>query len=72
MWKHLTHPNIVPLLGTTTTRFLLISDWMPGGNLPEYIEENPDADRLQLVGAPPSVFIQYLLQYPAIGHRKGT
>ena len=45
---------------------------MPGGNLPEYIEENPDADRLQLVGAPPSVFIQYLLQYPAIGHRKGT
>ena len=53
MWKYLTHPNIVPLLGVSTTPFQLISNWMSGGDLPGYIKENPDADRLKLVGAPP-------------------
>ena len=57
MWKNLTHPNIVPLLGITTTPFQFISDWIPGGDLPGYIEKNPDADRVQLVGVPPFVFI---------------
>ena len=52
MWKHLTHPNIVPLLGVTMAPFQLILDWMPGGDLREYIKENPDADRLGLVGLP--------------------
>ena len=50
MWKYLTHPNIVPLLGVTTTPFQLISNWMSGGDLPGYIKKNPDADRLKLVG----------------------
>ena len=50
MWKHLTHRNIVPLLGVTINPFQLVSDWMSGGHLPGYIRMNPDADRLGLVG----------------------
>ena len=49
MWKRLTHPNILPLLGVTITPLQLISNWMPGGQLPEYIRKHPDADRLRLV-----------------------
>jgi hypothetical protein len=48
-WKNLSHPNIVPLLGITTTPFQLVSNWMPGGDLPEYIGKHPDADRPQLL-----------------------
>ena len=61
MWKRLAHLNILPLLGVTTTPLQLISNWMPGGDLPEYIESHPDADRLGLVGGPPAVFVPYLL-----------
>ena len=60
VWKCLAHPNIVPLLGITIsivpllgmtiTPLQLISEWMPGGDLPEYIEKYPDANRLGLVG----------------------
>jgi len=56
MWKYLTHPNILPLLGVTIAPFQLISTWMPSGDLPEYIKNNPNADRLGLVGVPPVVF----------------
>ena len=56
MWKRLTHPNIVPLLGITFTPFQLISNWMPGGDLPDYIKKNSDADRLKLVRVPPAAF----------------
>ena len=56
MWKRLTHPNILPLRGVTIAPLQLISDWMSGGDLPGYIENNPNADRLGLVGVPPIVF----------------
>ncbi|KAF9789353.1 kinase-like domain-containing protein [Thelephora terrestris] len=49
-WKRVTHPNIVPLLGVTISpRFQLISDYMSGGDLPEYIKQHSDADRLGLL-----------------------
>ena len=64
MWKHLTHPNILPLLGVTLTPFQLVSTWMPGGDLPEYIKNNPDVNRIRLVGAPPIVFILRSLLLP--------
>ena len=51
VWKHSTHPNIVPFLGVTTTPFQLVSDWMPGGNLMEYIENHPNSDRQGFVRA---------------------
>ena len=50
VWKHLEHPNIAPLLGVTVDPLQLISDWMPGGDLTEYIVNNPEAERLSLVG----------------------
>jgi serine/threonine protein kinase len=53
VWKHLTHPNIVPLLGVTFAPPQLISEWMSGGDLRDYINKNPEANRLGLVGTPP-------------------
>ena len=49
VWKHLAHPNIVPLLGATIDPPQLISDRMPGGNLAEYITCHPDVGRRSLV-----------------------
>ena len=65
MWKRLTHPNIVPLLGITLTPLQFISAWMPGGELKEYIIDHPDMDRLNLVG-PPSVASKYA--YPLFSY----
>lgn len=53
VWKRLTHPNILPLLGTTITPLQLVSDWMPGGDLPSYLKKNPNADQVGLVGVLP-------------------
>ena len=53
MCKHLAHPNIVPLLGITPDPLQLISEWMPGGDLRDFIKKHPGADRLGLVGVPP-------------------
>ena len=69
MWKRLSHPNIVPLLGITFTPFQLISNWMSGGDLPDYIKKNPYADRLKLVRIPLVGPITCLLPLPAIRHR---
>lgn len=66
IWKRLTHPNILPPLGITTTPLQLVSNWMPGGDLSEHITKNFDADRLGLVGAPDVVFTSYLLQFQAV------
>ena len=51
VWKHLDHPNIVSLLCIiiTSSPPQLISDWVSGGNLTEYIEGHSGADRLGLV-----------------------
>ena len=56
VWKYLAHPNIVTLLGITHAPLQLISEWIPGGDLTEYIKKHPDAGRLDLVGVPPAVF----------------
>ena len=67
MWRHLTHPNIVPLLGITLEPLQLISTWIPGGELKDYIIGNPDTDRLALVGVPPLALSNYahaLSSYP--------
>ena len=66
MWKHLSHPNILSLLGVTIAPFQLISNWMPGGDLPGYIKKNPSADRLKLVDVPPVAITPRLLPLSAI------
>jgi hypothetical protein len=59
-WKHLTHGNILPLLGvsisTDTHCFRILTEWMPHGNIMRYARTNPAANRLELVSqlaAPP-------------------
>ena len=71
MWKRLTHPNIVPLLGITLTPLQLVSEWIPNGDLRYYIEVNPNVDRLELVSACPVVFIPLLPPSPGIRRRQG-
>ena len=66
MWKYLKHQNIVPLLGVTSTPLQLISEWMPGGNLTEYVKKRPGVDRLNLVGASLVAFDATLTPPPAI------
>ena len=71
MWRHLKHPNILPLLGVTITPFQLISDWMSGGDLLRYVEKNPNVDRLKLVGVPFATFTHILTPYQLSDVAKG-
>lgn len=66
VWKHLAHPNIVPLLGATIDPPQLISDWMSSGNLMEYITSHPDADRIGLVRIPSTASYDGLTPPPVI------
>ena len=50
------HKNIVSLLGIVVDTLQLISEWMPGGNLTDYVERRPDANKHDLVGVPLQVF----------------
>ena len=51
MWKRISHPNIVPFLGVSEAPapISMVSEWMPNGNVRDYIEKNPGVSRLQLV-----------------------
>ena len=49
MWRRLKHRNIVALIGVTQDPLQFVSEWMPNGILPEYLEGNPDANRIRLV-----------------------
>lgn len=53
-WKHLYHPNILPLLGvsvsTSSHCSRILTEWMPNGNVVQYACSNPEANRLRLVG----------------------
>ena len=66
IWKNLTHPNILPFLGVTIDPLQLVSEWMPGGTLLKYVKNNPDADRLGLVGISLDVSFPYSYRPPAI------
>ena len=59
VWKTLSHPNILPLLGVTRTwnRFVLVSEWMENSNINVFVKVHPDANRLGLVRFSPSVLI---------------
>ena len=51
MWRHLRHPNILPLLGVNLERHRLamISEWMDHGNIAEFVERHKGINRVQLV-----------------------
>ena len=50
-WKHLRHPNVLPLLGVTVSerRFAMVSEWMEYGNINEFIEKDKRVNRAELV-----------------------
>ena len=55
-WKHLKHPNVVPLLGATITPLQLVSDFVPGRDLLHSIKHH-NVNRLTLVCIHPPVLI---------------
>ena len=61
VWKHLAHPNVVPLLGVTADPIQLVSGWMPDVDLTGYTMNHPDADRLNLVGVISTVLRHVLI-----------
>ena len=50
-WKHLRHPNVLPLLGVTVSerRFAMVSEWMEHGNINDFVEKNNHVNRIELV-----------------------
>ena len=34
----------------TETEFAMVSEWMPNGNINEFVKERPDTNRFELVG----------------------
>jgi len=45
------HPNVLPIIGVSKGPFpvCIMSPWMPDGNITQYTQSNPGADRLVLV-----------------------
>ncbi|KAG8957609.1 hypothetical protein FRC03_009975 [Tulasnella sp. 419] len=74
LWKRLKHPNIVPLLGLTLdaqSSPTLISPWYPHGNVIQYLQSNPEADRTSLASDVASG-LTYLHSVPIVhGDLKG-
>jgi len=50
-WKHLRHPNILPLIGVTVSnqRFAMVSAWMENGNINAFVEKDQHVNRIELV-----------------------
>ncbi|KAF9784389.1 kinase-like domain-containing protein [Thelephora terrestris] len=50
-WKSLRHPNVLPLLGVMMRDrcFVMASKWMNNGNIKEFIRDNRDVNRFELV-----------------------
>ena len=51
VWKALNHPNILPFCGVDMELddLALVYDWCEDGNITQYLEKNPNADRPSLV-----------------------
>ena len=55
VWKNLKHPNIVKFIGFAIERdtygltAALVSEWCEHGNVAQYLQRNPEVDRVMLV-----------------------
>jgi serine/threonine protein kinase len=70
LWKRLSHPNIIPLLGASIDDTLLytVSKWMNQGTIVRYLRSNPGANRRKLVG-PAEHVVVYVKSYLIPGNR---
>lgn len=52
-WKHLRHPNVLPLLGVNLepNRYAMVFEWMENGNINEFTQKHKEVNRVQLVSA---------------------
>ena len=60
IWRRLSHPNVLPVLGISPKLFPLciVSEWMIDGNIMDFITKHPEVNRLRLVRltfVPPSI-----------------
>jgi len=53
IWKRLQHPNVVNFLGfgAGVPPFSLVYHWVSNESLSDYVRENPDVDKLDLVSS---------------------
>ena len=54
IWRRLTHPNVLPVLGISPKLFPLciVSEWMIDGNIMDFTLNHPEVNRLRLVRRP--------------------
>lgn len=52
-WKALRHPNVLPLMGVimSETEFAMVSEWMDNGNINQFVKEQPNVNRFELVSS---------------------
>ena len=60
-WSKATHKNVQELIGIVMFqgRLGMVSRWMENGNLQEYLQKHPDADRYQLVCQDLGLCVEY-------------
>lgn len=51
IWRSLSHPNVLPLLGATMSegRFVTVTKWTNNKSINEFLRKNTDANQLKLV-----------------------
>ncbi|CAE6358755.1 unnamed protein product [Rhizoctonia solani] len=70
-WRKLAHPNILPFLGVVVVDKMylgMVSPYMPNGSAPQYINENPDANALQILHDVAEGMSHLAGQKPPIAH----
>ena len=58
-WKSLRHPNILSLLGVIMSedQFAMVSEWMPNGDINQFVKAHGDVNRFELVSSHSSSYI---------------
>ncbi|KAF9648264.1 kinase-like protein [Thelephora ganbajun] len=61
IWRRLSHPNVLPVLGVSPKLFPLciVTEWMVDGNIMDFTSKHPEANRLRLLAEAASG-LQYL------------
>ena len=63
MWKRLSDPNTLPLIGAYMDgpELVMVSEWMDNGNIKQYLERNSRVNKPALVSPLPRVWLAILL-----------